>query len=370
MNTMTIRKIGLYENAEARHGRAVPGFAISQECFMPHAVRKLAGYFSLRSLTTLLLTTLVTLLIGCNSGDSTNSPTPNNPSSINPTSGDINLSVGENAFFALTSEQETVYTHQVSLLKDPNTSLMMTKDGYSLVGSNDTHTYSNEPTQPLNYYRFPVAPEATTLVSLQLNLDATAPAPINSTFSAINPGSYNWSTNIDVYDTLGEAHPLRAYFIKSATNFIWQVYFVINGVSVGAAHTLIFDSNGSMVTPSSGQLQLQPYPPSNGAVALSVTMDLSRSTQISQPFQISSDFQNGASTESADLTAILSNGRTWFTTSPSLRTFEGNRVMLAKFGNPTGLMIDQNGRYHTTSLSGDPVLGLPGENGLPLILVE
>ena len=59
-------------------------------------------------------------------------------------------------------------------------------------------------------------PEATTRANFGLNLPANAPLPANATFDPLDPSSFNHTTSVTVYDSLGAAHTATVYFIKDA----------------------------------------------------------------------------------------------------------------------------------------------------------
>ena len=59
-------------------------------------------------------------------------------------------------------------------------------------------------------------PTATTSVSMVLNLPANAPQPTVPTFSPSDPDSYNHSSSMTVYDSLGAAHTATVYLNKTA----------------------------------------------------------------------------------------------------------------------------------------------------------
>lgn len=331
---------------------------------MSHAAEGFAAYFSPRNLAMLFATATIILLTGCNSDNEATAVAPE------PATGDVYLSAAGNTFFVLSNEEETVYTQHVSLLTGPNSNKLITRDGYSMVGfdpDEQHHTAGYE--RPFTTCCGPVPPVATTAVQLQINLDETASQPIQPTFSPIDSSSYNWTTSIDVYDSLGAQHTLTIYFVRSAMIGSWSARFYIDGVPVGGSSLLSFGLSGQIVVPANGLLNPGAFTPTTGAFPLNITVDLSSCTQQATPFSKIAASQNGRTEEMAEITSITEDGRIWITTTYSHTTFEASRLALAQFHNPTGLRADQNGRYHTSIFSGPAELGVPSENNFPFITV-
>lgn len=65
-----------------------------------------------------------------------------------------------------------------------------------------------------------------------LNLDSRSLLPAAATFSPTDPTSYNNSTSMTVYDTLGNPHTLSLYFSKAAAVGTWNVGTNVDGVGL------------------------------------------------------------------------------------------------------------------------------------------
>jgi flagellar hook protein FlgE len=98
------------------------------------------------------------------------------------------------------------------------------------------------------------SPRATENVYFSFNLDSRADAPTLA-FDSEDSATYNSSTSTTIYDSLGEAHILQVFFVKTdpdVTSNEWTTYATLDGddfdstgtAGTGALSTLGFDSSG------------------------------------------------------------------------------------------------------------------------------
>src|SRR5690606_21571970 len=78
-----------------------------------------------------------------------------------------------------------------------------------------------------------IAPRATEAVEVTANLDSSAAIPTASWDVSDPVNTANFSTTISVYDSLGNAHSLDVYFVKTADNE-WDYHVTVGAASVGA----------------------------------------------------------------------------------------------------------------------------------------
>lgn len=76
-------------------------------------------------------------------------------------------------------------------------------------------------------------PVQTTTANLSLNLDSNSTVPTTIPFNANDPTSYNKQTVLDVYDSLGNAHTMSTYYVKTGAD-TWDVYAGVDGTEVTA----------------------------------------------------------------------------------------------------------------------------------------
>ncbi|MCA1854651.1 flagellar hook protein FlgE [Massilia oculi] len=76
-------------------------------------------------------------------------------------------------------------------------------------------------------------PVATSKIQVQMNLDSRSLPPTTTPFDINDPTTYNRQTPLSVYDTLGNAHVLSTYYVKTDAG-TWNVYAANDGVEVNA----------------------------------------------------------------------------------------------------------------------------------------
>ncbi len=86
---------------------------------------------------------------------------------------------------------------------------------------------------PIQINKADMKPSATTKVDTQINLNSESTMPTPVPFNANDPTSYNKQTPVDVFDTLGNAHVLSTFYVKTGNN-TWDVYMANDGMEVTA----------------------------------------------------------------------------------------------------------------------------------------
>lgn len=202
-------------------------------------------------------------------------------------------------------------------------------------------------------------PSATTDAELVLNLPANATPPSATPFDANNPMTFNHTTSLTVYDSLGASHTATMYYVKGAAANEWTAQAYIDGSPVGGASPLTFGADGKLSTPAGGQITLPAYDPGNGANVLDINLDYSGATQFGSSFGVNSLRQDGYGTgrltgmdidPSGVVLARYTNGQ-----SQPL-----GQIALARFDNPQGLQQMGNTNWGETFASGQPVRGVAG----------
>jgi len=205
-------------------------------------------------------------------------------------------------------------------------------------------------------------PQATSTASITANLPANATQPPDAPFAANDPNSYNNTTSLTVYDSLGAAHTASLYFIKGATANDWTVQLTVDGTAVGAPQALNYSQSGALTTPANGQVTFPAYTPATGAQALNMSFDFSNTTQYGGNFGVTAVQQNGFTTGqltgiSVDQTGVV---QARFTNGRSVNL---GQVALANFANSQGLQQLGNATWAATNQSGAAVNGVAGNSG-------
>ena len=199
-------------------------------------------------------------------------------------------------------------------------------------------------------------PRATSTVTVQSNLPANAAVPTGTPFDPNDPNTYNRTTSLTVYDSLGAAHSQSLYFVKTAIPNQWQLHTTIDGTAVGGAQTLQYSGSGALVSPSPGVIALPAYAPTNGANPMSLTMNLGASTQYGDSFSLAALSQNGYSTGRLTGIEVSPEGVVNARYTNGVSTPLG-QVAVTNFSNPQGLQHLGNNAWAETSESGQPRRG-------------
>ena len=217
------------------------------------------------------------------------------------------------------------------------------------------------------------SPNATAQITSELNLDASEPVP-SIPFNPAQSESYNSSTSVTVYDSLGTTHTATQYFRKESPNN-WNAYVYVDGNAVvpGAPIALEFTQQGGLDIAATDALNggatISPgiYNPgattfitaSGGATELSLNLDFSDLTQYGSSFAVNALSQDGFTTGrlsgvNIDAEGIISAA---FTNGQSQIL---GKVALANVANPNGLSPQGDTVWQETFAAGDLILGEAG----------
>lgn len=213
-----------------------------------------------------------------------------------------------------------------------------------------------------------VPANATSNLGITLNLNSgDAQIPSTTTFSASNPATYDETTSVVTYDSLGNANRLQLYLVQNQPAVTgatpsWTVYSqpeLASGALVGsptAVTTLNFSSAGVL---TSGGQATQTINWDNGSAASVVGFDFTGTTLGAQNFAVAGLTNNGYAPGSYSGTSIDSTGKIVSTYTNGL-TVSAGTLALANFINPEGLTPVSGNLYAASSSSGQPVVNTPG----------
>jgi len=284
---------------------------------------------------------------------------------INATNNNLDLAISGQGFFTLSHNGSTVYSRAGNFGVDKNgyvvdpagSRLQVFPPGATVGGVTSgfiTGTLSDLKLQTTNS-----APTATASIGVGINLPASASAPATATFNPTDSTSYNNTTSVTSFDSLGVSHTTTFYYVKGATPNNWNMYTYTDGTAVSGPDALTFDSSGALTAPSGGTLALPAYTPTDGAAPMAITLDLSNTTQYSSSFAVNSLTQDGNATgqlsgisvdQAGIITANYTNGK-----STAL-----GQVALTNFADPQGLQQIGGNDWVETSQSGQPLRGAAG----------
>jgi flagellar hook protein FlgE len=205
-----------------------------------------------------------------------------------------------------------------------------------------------------------VPPQASSTGTVQANLSAAATPPAVA-FSVSDATTYNFSTGMTIYDSLGAQHQLRMYFVKTATANTWNLYSQIDGGAATARTNLVFTSSGAL---STGGAQTFSLPITGGAATpLSVAMDFSTMTQYGAASGLTNQTQNGYASGSFQKLSVDPTGQVLAQFSNGTTRVLA-QIVLDRFTNPNGLIHAGDNAFNESTESGAPLTGAPTNNGL------
>lgn len=205
------------------------------------------------------------------------------------------------------------------------------------------------------------------------DITAVATGAVQGGFDVTDAATFNNSTTLTIYDSLGAAHLATVYYRKTDIPNQWESYVYIDGNQITGAQAngsdlLQFDSNGELseingVTTPPAAYALAAYSPASGATPMNLSIDYSSLSQYGGGFNVNSLSQDGFATgrlsgiDISDTGVILAR----FTNGQS-RTLA--QVALANFGNPQGLTQLGSTSWAESFESGQPVVSTPGSSSL------
>jgi flagellar hook protein FlgE len=201
-------------------------------------------------------------------------------------------------------------------------------------------------------------------IGVGLNLNALATVPLTAVFSSIDPSSYNNSTSLTVYDSLGVNHLASLYFQKTVAND-WNAYLTIDGApTAGTLLTnLTFDTLGQVTVPV-GTVSTVFSPV--GAAVQTLVFDFSKASQYGANFGVNSLTQDGYTSGRLNGVSTSSDGTILgrYTNGQSRAM---GQLLLANFANPQGLQPVGNNEWVETFPSGSALFGVPGSASLGVL---
>jgi len=305
---------------------------------------------------------------------------------VTSTNNSLDIAINGGGFFRMTNNGAVTYSR--------NGQFKMDKDGFIVDSANkrltgyaaDTNgTLQKGAPVDLKINTSDLQPQATTSIVGLVNLDSRKATPTTTPFDPTDPTTYNDSTAVTVFDSLGNSHTLQTFFVKDALPNVWQVFTTADGISTTTlptpTATLTFPASGTGLNPTSSPASPTavtfaplnpPIPPATvptvatGAAAVALTIDYSASTQFGSNFSINSLSQDGYTSgrlagfnTGADGTIVgrYSNGQS--------RTL--GQVVLASFANPNGLQSLGGNAWSESSTSGAPLVGVPSSGTLGVL---
>ncbi|MEO8410494.1 MAG: flagellar hook protein FlgE, partial [Propionivibrio sp.] len=189
-------------------------------------------------------------------------------------------------------------------------------------------------------------------IKAALNLDSRQGVPSIGPFDHTNPLTYNYSTALSVYDTLGVDHTMTMYFERASTGGPWNVYGTMDGQTPQAFPAqLVFNSSGVLTTAM--PITLPQWALTTGATTpwSPGNINFTGTSQYGSPSSVDSLDQGGYTTGALTGLSVGADGVVQGRYSNGQSRNLG-QVVLATFANPNGLQSLGNNQWAMTSVSG------------------
>ncbi|HEY9145116.1 MAG TPA: flagellar hook protein FlgE [Thiobacillus sp.] len=288
---------------------------------------------------------------------------------ITATNNPLDMAINGGGFFRMDNNGEVNYQRNGQFQLD-KTGYIVNPTGAKLTGyvSNASGVLSTGAPSPLVINTADLVPKITTQVNAVLNLDSGSAIPTTTPFNINDPTSFNSSTAVSVFDSLGNSQTLQTYFVKTATPGQWQVYASSDGTQIGAAPvaTLNFNTSGALTTAMPLAAINVPATASGATTPFPVTFDFTGTTQFGSAFSVNTLNQDGYTSGRLAGFNVGSDGIILGRYTNGQSAVLG-QVVLANFANPNGLQQMGNNMWAETSTSGTPLVGTPDSGSLGVL---
>ncbi|BBU28746.1 flagellar hook protein FlgE [Burkholderia sp. THE68] len=273
----------------------------------------------------------------------------------------LDVAINGNGFYQLSNNGSVVYSRNGVFHLD-DTGKIVNSSGLQLMGyaADSSGVVNSASTVPLTVPTANIAPTATKTITAAFNLNSQDSVKAAADFDPTNGNTYNASTSVDAYDSLGGTQKVSVYFTKSGTNS-WEA-FAGYGDPV-TTHTdlgpVTFDSSGNLTSGKTFTFTIPDGASATAGATQSLTLDLSGTTQYGAKSGLTNLHQDGNSTGELTgftvgtdgmLTGNYSNGET-----KAL-----GQIAIANFNNQNGLQNLGGNVYAQTAASGAAQVSVPG----------
>ncbi|MBU1396774.1 MAG: flagellar hook protein FlgE [Gammaproteobacteria bacterium] len=298
--------------------------------------------------------------------------------SITSSNNPLDIAINGGGFFRMENNGEVTYQRNGQFQLD-RTGFIVNPNGSRLTGytANASGVLLTGSPGPLAINTADLEPQITTEVDAVLNLDSGSTVPATTPFDMTDPTSFNHSTAVSIYDSLGNSQTLQTFYVKTANPGEWQVYAASDGVAIDPDTTnAVIDPVTTLNFTTSGALTGTPAMPigpisvpatATGATpTFPVTLDFTNSTQFGSAFSVNTMNQDGFTSGRLAGFNIGADGMILGRYTNGQSAVLG-QVVLASFANPNGLNPLGNNMWSETSASGVPLVGVPSSGSLGVL---
>jgi len=334
--------------------------------------------------------------------------------SVQSTTNATDMAINGTGMFVLKdpASGQTQYTRAGSFFLDKDSNLI-NGQGFQVQGwALDTNGNAMGSVTTITAANLAANAQATSAVDVGTNLDATATSfdPAVTAFNPSDPATYNYKSDVTVFDSLGSAHTISLYFVKTGTdasgNAVWDWHATVDGgevtggtagvpteISIGGVGASTPSTVAAGVTTPGSQSLV--FNPADGALMTEISPNISIPWLSAAAGSISFNFGSATTTDAQGIVGTGKDGTlqlaganaTRFMTADGFTSgfldhmetdstgriygvfTNGQRrplyqVALAKFPNEAVLSKLGNNMMGENIASGTPVLEKPGNAGM------
>jgi flagellar hook protein FlgE len=288
--------------------------------------------------------------------------------SITVSNNPFDIAIGGAGFYRLSDQGAISYSRNGQFHPDKD-GYIVNSSGLRLTGymANSAGQINSGTPTDLRLSTANLPPATTTQVNALVNLDSRGTPLSAAAFDLTDPATYQSSTSLSVYDSLGNSTPLSTYFVKTADNS-WDVFAANDGTLLNGGSsigTLNFLSNGNLDPLSSSSFSVT-APVTTGANPLAFDIDFASTTQFGSSFSVNALSQDGYAPGQLTGFSIDEDGVVRGSYSNG-KFLSMGQIALANFANPQGLQAAGDNAWKETSASGAALVAAPNTGGLGVL---
>ncbi|SAK39499.1 flagellar hook protein FlgE [Caballeronia fortuita] len=273
----------------------------------------------------------------------------------------LDVAINGNGFYQLSNNGSVVYSRNGVFHLD-NSGNIVNSAGLQLMGyaADSSGVVNSANTVPLTVPTANIAPTATKTITAAFNLNSQDDVKAATDFDPTNGNTYNASTSVDAYDSLGGTQKVSVYFTKSGTNS-WEAFAGWGDPVAGKTDLgpVTFDSSGNLTSGKTFSFTIPNGASATAGATQSLTLDLSGTTQYGAKSGLTNLHQDGNSTGELTGFTVGSDGMLTGNYSNG-ETKALGQIAIANFNNQNGLQNLGGNVYAQTAASGAAQVSVPG----------
>ncbi|CDG82545.1 flagellar hook protein FlgE [Janthinobacterium agaricidamnosum] len=288
----------------------------------------------------------------------------------------LDAAIDGRGFFVSRDAQNTLSYSRVGIFKAGSDGYLVDSNGRKVQG------YGTVPGStalgPVGDLKIPtgqIPAQASTKLEYTTNLSAGWSVK-TGTFNKGDSQTYNDSRTSQLYDSLGVAHTLNQYFVKTGANTV-EVHYTLDNTAVGGVTQLAFDTRGQLATingngptnppptpvPADYQPTFATVPLTSGAIAganpITLAINYNGSTQYAGDTSISANKWDGSTSGTYTGVELASDGSLVASYSNGSKQNVGT-IALATFADEAALTAVSDTSWVASAASGNALYDRPG----------